>query len=68
MRRNAKVRVLRKGKTIREGEIASLRRFSRDVREVREGYECGIKIEDFDDIKVGDLLQFFVMTRAGARN
>ncbi len=68
VRRNAKVRVLREGKVIHEGEVASLKRFSRDVREVREGYECGIKVEGFDGVEVGDLLQLFVMTRAEAKS
>ncbi len=63
VRRNARVRLLREGKIIYEGAIASLKRFSRDVREVREGYECGIKLDGFEDVQAGDLLQCFVMVR-----
>ncbi len=64
--RSAQVRVLREGKVIRETRIASLKRYSKDVREVREGYECGIRLEDFDDVKEGDRLQFYVMQREAA--
>lgn len=53
------VRVVRDGVVIFEGKIASLRRFKDDVREVNSGYECGIGIERFNDIKVGDTLEFF---------
>lgn len=57
--RHAHVRVIRDGVVIYEGKIASLRRFKEDVREVKSGYECGIGIEKFNDIKVGDVLEFF---------
>jgi translation initiation factor IF-2 len=42
-----------------EGSIASLKRFKDDVRSVREGFECGVGIENFNDIKEGDVLEFF---------
>jgi translation initiation factor IF-2 len=57
--RQARVRVIRDGKEVYAGSIASLRRFKDDVREVKEGYECGIGIENFNDIKVGDVIECF---------
>ena len=57
--RQARVRVVRDGVEIYTGSIASLRRFKDDVREVKEGYECGIGIENFNDIKVGDVIECF---------
>lgn len=59
--RNAGVRVLRDNVVIHEGQISSLKRFKDDVREVAQGYECGIGIERFNDIKEGDQLEVFVM-------
>jgi translation initiation factor IF-2 len=57
IRRDARVRVIRDSVEIFEGAIHSLRRFKDDVREVREGFECGIGIENFNDIKVGDRIE-----------
>jgi translation initiation factor IF-2 len=57
--RQARVRVIRDGVEVYAGSIASLRRFKDDVREVKEGYECGIGIENFNDIKVGDVIECF---------
>ena len=57
--RNYKVRLLRDGVVIHEGSISSLKRFQDDVREVKEGYECGIGIEAYNDIKVGDVLEIY---------
>ncbi len=57
--RNYKVRLLRDGVVIHEGEISSLKRFENDAREVKEGYECGIGIEGYNDIKVGDELEIY---------
>ncbi len=57
--RNDKVRLLRDGVVIHEGEISSLKRFENDVREVQEGYECGIGIEGYDDIKEGDIIEIY---------
>lgn len=59
--RNAKVRVLRDGVVTYTGAISSLRRFKDDVKDVQSGYECGIGVENFNDIKVGDVLEVFVM-------
>lgn len=57
--RNAKVRVLRDGVIIHEGNIASLKRFKDDVSEVQQGYECGVRIESFNDIKEGDVIEVY---------
>jgi translation initiation factor IF-2 len=57
--RNNRVRVVRDGTVVYEGNIASIRRFKDDVRSVREGFECGVGIENFNDVKEGDVLEFF---------
>jgi len=57
--RQGRARVIRDGIEIYDGNIASLRRFKDDVREVREGFECGIGIENFNDIKVGDVIECY---------
>ncbi|NLC69413.1 MAG: translation initiation factor IF-2, partial [Clostridiaceae bacterium] len=59
--RNADVRVLRDSILIYEGKIASLKRFKDDVREVTQGYECGILLENFNDIKEGDIIEAYTM-------
>ena len=59
--RNAKVRLLRDNIVIHEGQLASLKRFKDDVKEVAAGYECGMSLEKFNDIKEGDQLEVFVM-------
>jgi len=59
--RNAQIRVVRDGIVIHEGKIASLRRFKDDVKEVASGYECGIGIDNFNDIHEGDIIEAFVM-------
>ena len=59
--RNAKIRLIRDNIVIHEGEISSLKRFKDDQREVAEGYECGIGIEKYGDIKVGDTIEAFVL-------
>ena len=61
VQRNAQVRVVRDGVVIHEGQIASLRRFKDDVREVAAGYECGIGIENFNDIHEGDVIEAYTM-------
>ena len=57
--RNAKVRVLRDNVVIFDGNLDSLKRFKDDVKEVREGYECGIGIKDYNDVKTGDILECY---------
>ena len=55
--RNSLVRILRSGVVIFEGKMATLRRFKDDVKEVKAGYECGITISSFNDIKEGDIIE-----------
>ncbi|MBS4034814.1 MAG: translation initiation factor IF-2 [Ignavibacterium sp.] len=57
--RNNKIRLVRDGIVIHEGDISSLKRFKDDVREVDSGYECGLSIANFNDIKVGDIIEAF---------
>jgi translation initiation factor IF-2 len=57
--RTAKVRVIRDGVEVYDGTLASLKRFKEDVREVREGFECGIGVENYNDVKVGDLIEAY---------
>jgi translation initiation factor IF-2 len=61
MRRNAKARLLRDGVVVAETSIASLRREKDDATEVREGYECGITLSNYNDIKIGDVIETFEM-------
>jgi len=59
-RRDSKVRLIRDGRVIYDdGELESLKRFKDDAKEVREGYECGMKIAGYDDIKEGDIIEFY---------
>ncbi len=59
--RNAQIRVVRDGIVVAEDKISSLRRFKDDAKEVQQGYECGIGLEKFNDIKEGDVLEAFIM-------
>ncbi|WP_194190476.1 translation initiation factor IF-2 [Clostridium chrysemydis] len=59
--RNADIRVLREGIVIFESSLASLKRFKDDVKEVRSGYECGLNVEKFNDIKEGDIIEAYTM-------
>jgi translation initiation factor IF-2 len=59
--RNHKIRVVRDGVVQYEGEISSLKRFEDDVTEVQSGYECGLSIENYDDVKVGDEFETYVV-------
>lgn len=61
VQRNAKIRVVRDGIVVAEDEIASLRRFKDDVKEVAQGYECGIGLVKFNDIREGDILEAFIL-------
>ncbi|MEO1023511.1 MAG: translation initiation factor IF-2 [Bacteroidota bacterium] len=60
--RNNPIRIIREGVVIYEGEIAALKRFKEDVKEVTSGYECGISIRNYNDIKVGDSFESFKLT------
>lgn len=58
---NSLVRIIRDGIVVYEGKMASLKRFKDDAKEVKYGYECGITIENFNDIKEGDIIEASVM-------
>jgi len=62
-RRNARVRVFRGEKQLYDGHVGSLKRFDKDVREVRMGFECGVGLDDFHDFAIGDMIQFYVKER-----
>jgi translation initiation factor IF-2 len=66
IRRNARARLIRDGVVSWEGNIASLRRFKDDVSEVREGFECGISLENFNDLKVSDQIEAYIVERVAA--
>jgi translation initiation factor IF-2 len=66
VRRNARARLIRDGVVAWEGNIGSLRRFKDDVSEVREGFECGISLENFNDVKVGDQIEAYIVERVAA--
>jgi translation initiation factor IF-2 len=58
VRRDARLRVTRDGVVSHEGKVGSLKRFKEDVKEVREGFECGLVIEGFQGVEVGDIIEF----------
>lgn len=66
IQRGSKVRVVRDGIVIHEGELASLKRFKDDVKEVTAGYECGLSIDKYNDIKDGDIIEAYVMEQIEA--
>ncbi len=66
-RASAGVRVVRDHVMVYEGKLSSLRRFKDDVREVQQGYECGIGVENFGDIKVGDILEVYTIDKVAAK-
>ena len=66
MLRNAQVRLLRDNVVIYQGKMSSLRRFKDDVKEVATGYECGIGLENYNDLKVGDIIEAFEMEKVAA--
>jgi translation initiation factor IF-2 len=63
IRRNAEARLLRDNAVIHEGKLGSLRRFKDDVSEVKSGFECGIGFEHFSDVKVGDIIEVYIIER-----
>lgn len=65
--RNTKVRIIRDGIVIYSGALGSLKRFKEDVKEVTTGYECGLNIENFNDIKVGDIIEGYEMVEVKAK-
>jgi translation initiation factor IF-2 len=60
LRRDAKARVMRGDETLHDGRVSSLKRFTEDVKEVRQGFECGVGLADFKDYREGDVLEFYV--------
>jgi translation initiation factor IF-2 len=61
VKRNCGVRLIRDGVVIYEGKLSSLKRFKDDVKEVNQGYECGLTIENYNDIKIGDVVECYIM-------
>ena len=61
--RTAKVRVIRDGIVIYAGELGSLKRFKDDVKEVQSGYDCGLNIAGYNDIKVGDIIEAYEIVK-----
>jgi translation initiation factor IF-2 len=59
VKRGASVRLVRDGVVVHTGELDSLKRFKEDVREVKTGFECGLSLKNFSDVKVGDQLEVF---------
>jgi translation initiation factor IF-2 len=57
LHRNTRVRLIRDGVVVYTGELGSLKRFKDDVKEVAKGFECGMNIKNFNDIKVGDVIE-----------
>ena len=66
IQRAAKVRVIRDGTQVYQGGLSSLKRFKDDVKEVKSGFECGISIANYNDIKPGDVIEAFVTERVAA--
>jgi translation initiation factor IF-2 len=66
MKRDAEVRVIRDGAIVYTGRVVSLKRFKDDANEVRQGFECGIGISNFNDVKVGDILECFKIEKTAA--
>jgi translation initiation factor IF-2 len=64
LRRNAKMRVLRKGEVVAEGAVSSLKHLTEDVREIKQGFECGIAIKGFDAFEQGDVLECYIVEKA----
>jgi len=67
LKRSAEVRLLRDNVVIYTGKVGSLRRFKDDVSEVKQGFECGIGIANFNDLKEGDVIEFFVVEKIAAQ-
>jgi translation initiation factor IF-2 len=58
--RNSLVRIVREGVVVYTGSLASLKRFKDDVKEVTKGYDCGLQIKDYNDIKIGDTIEAYI--------
>jgi translation initiation factor IF-2 len=59
VKRSARIRIIRDSMVVHTGEFSGLRRFKDDVKEVKAGYECGVSIKDYHDIKEGDIIEAF---------
>ncbi|MRS05261.1 translation initiation factor IF-2, partial [bacterium] len=66
IRRNSKVRIMRGGNKVYEGEIGSLKHEKDDVKEVRTGFECGISFKGFDEFQAGDFIEAYYLERFGS--
>ena len=66
--RGCKIRISREGEQIYEGSLASLKRFKDDVKEVKEGYECGLVFEKFNDIQIDDIVEAYIMEEVPREN
>jgi translation initiation factor IF-2 len=62
IKRGSKIRLIRDGIVVYTGELGSLKRFKDDVKEVTHGYECGLNIQNYNDIRVGDLIEAYELT------
>ena len=67
VKRGAKVRLLRDNVVIHDGSLAQLKRFKEDVKEVRDGYECGMSFENYNDIQVGDFIECYELETIAAK-
>ncbi|MBP8849383.1 MAG: translation initiation factor IF-2 [Breznakibacter sp.] len=67
IKRNSKIRIIRDGIVIHTGDLGSLKRFKDDVKEVANGYECGLNIHNYNDIKVGDMIEAFEQTEVSRK-
>jgi len=63
LRRNANIRVLRNGESVFEGPVGSLKHLQEDVREIRQGFECGVSVKGFNDYEIGDILECYVVEK-----
>ena len=61
VQRNASVRLLRENVVVHEGKLSSLRHIKEDVKEMKEGFECGMSLEGHNDIKIGDIVECFIL-------
>ncbi len=67
IQRSARIRVIRDSVEVYSGKMASLKRFKDDAREVASGFECGIQVENFNDVKLGDILECYVIEEVAAK-
>ena len=67
IKRGCKVRLLRDNTVIHEGDLSQLKRFKDDVKDVREGYECGIQLANYQDIQKGDMIECFEMEQVESK-